>query len=200
VGANTDLELMITPEQRMEFLARVRQWRRQGTIFIADFWNDGPLVGGCIAGGRRYLHVNASGDFEPCVFLKHATHNIRQHSLEAALSSPLFTRIRERQGSHDNLLQPCFLVDHPEEWRDIVRATNARSTDGASDMVLEESARVLAARSAEYGRISRPVWESLGPEDVWTLDRWPVLEGLAPDEGNPPKAVNASGAVHKGRG
>ena len=31
-------------------------------IFMLDFQNDGEYVGGCIAGGRRYLHINANGD------------------------------------------------------------------------------------------------------------------------------------------
>ena len=31
--------------------------------------NDGEYVDGCIAGGRRYCHINANGDIEPCAFI-----------------------------------------------------------------------------------------------------------------------------------
>ena len=33
--------------------------------FTIDFQNDGQYVGGCIAGGRNYLHINANGDMSP---------------------------------------------------------------------------------------------------------------------------------------
>ena len=32
---------------------------------LLDFQNDGEFVGGCIAGGRNYFHINANGDAEP---------------------------------------------------------------------------------------------------------------------------------------
>ncbi len=33
-----------------------------------DFQNDAEFVGGCIAGGRRYLHINANGDGSMCIY------------------------------------------------------------------------------------------------------------------------------------
>lgn len=48
---------------------RVRKFRQTKPIFTMDFWNDGEYAGGCIAGGRRYLHINAGGDVDPCVFI-----------------------------------------------------------------------------------------------------------------------------------
>ena len=44
---------------------RVREIRgKEGgkQIFAMDFQNDGEFVGGCIAGGRNYMHINANGD------------------------------------------------------------------------------------------------------------------------------------------
>ena len=43
-----------------------------------DFQNDGEFVGGCIAGGRNYCHINANGDVEPCVFIHYSSANIRE--------------------------------------------------------------------------------------------------------------------------
>ncbi|MFQ9915402.1 MAG: hypothetical protein ACLRWQ_02410 [Flavonifractor plautii] len=31
-----------------------------------------PSIGGCTAGGRRYLHINANGDVDPCVFIHYS--------------------------------------------------------------------------------------------------------------------------------
>ena len=40
---------------------RVPEFHGSTAIFAIDFQNDGELVGGCIAGGRHYLHINAKG-------------------------------------------------------------------------------------------------------------------------------------------
>ena len=56
VGAEPDLSLMPSPEQR-EYL-RVNgadRIRKEKPLFVMDFWNDAPHTGGCIAGGRAYM-------------------------------------------------------------------------------------------------------------------------------------------------
>ena len=70
VGNNAAPELMPTKEQREYMYRRVREIRGftgGKQIFAMDFQNDGEFVGGCIAGGRNYFHINANGDAEPCV-------------------------------------------------------------------------------------------------------------------------------------
>lgn len=64
-----------------------------------DFQNDAEFVHGCIAGGRHYLHINANGDVEPCVFIHYSNCNIKDTSLLDALKSPIF------QAYHD---KPAF--------------------------------------------------------------------------------------------
>jgi hypothetical protein len=39
---------------------RIREIRATKSIFAMDFWNDGEFTQGCIAGGWRYLHINAA--------------------------------------------------------------------------------------------------------------------------------------------
>ena len=46
---------------------KIAELRKEHPLFMADFWNDGPAVGGCLAGGRHYFHVNHRGDVEPCI-------------------------------------------------------------------------------------------------------------------------------------
>jgi MoaA/NifB/PqqE/SkfB family radical SAM enzyme len=69
VGKDARLDLLATPEQRAYMYRRVREIRSTKPIFAMDFWNDGEYTGGCIAGGRNYLHINAAGDVEPCAFI-----------------------------------------------------------------------------------------------------------------------------------
>ncbi|MBW1810762.1 MAG: radical SAM protein, partial [Deltaproteobacteria bacterium] len=46
VGKNPDPSLMATPQQRELLRQTSLNWRKTKPIFMADFWNDGPLCGG----------------------------------------------------------------------------------------------------------------------------------------------------------
>ena len=72
-----------------------------------DFQNDGEYVGGCIAGGRRYLHINANGDVDPCVFIHYSDSNIHEKTLLECLQSPLFMAYHDNQPFNDNMLVPA---------------------------------------------------------------------------------------------
>ena len=89
VGNDASIELLPTPEQRKGMYERIRRYRETKPLFAMDFQNDAEFVGGCIAGGKRYLHINANGDVDPCVFIHYSDSNIREKSLLEALQSPM---------------------------------------------------------------------------------------------------------------
>ena len=89
VGKDAVTELLPNPEQREVVKDRIRGFRNTKPIFTIDFQNDAEYVGGCIAGGRNYLHINAKGDVEPCVFIHYSDCNIHEMSLLGALKNPL---------------------------------------------------------------------------------------------------------------
>ena len=94
VGNNAVLDLMPTMEQREYMIKRIREIRSPQCdigFFPMDFQNDGEYVGGCIAGGRNYFHINSAGDAEPCVFIHFSNTNIHENSILEILQSPLFT-------------------------------------------------------------------------------------------------------------
>jgi radical SAM protein with 4Fe4S-binding SPASM domain len=93
-----------------------------------DFWNDGEFSLGCIAGGRRYLHINANGDVEPCAFIHYAVDNINDKSLKECLASSLMKAYQKRQPFNENMLRPCPLIDNPEKLVEIIEESGARST------------------------------------------------------------------------
>ncbi|MEA2102480.1 MAG: radical SAM protein [Thermodesulfobacteriota bacterium] len=161
VVKNPDLSLMPTPEQRVTYGEYIKEYREKEPLFIMDFWADAPAVHGCIAGGRRYLHINHKGDVEPCIFAHFATHNIHEHSLLDALKSPFFTAIRQHQPHTDNLLRPCMIIDNPEVLRGTCKRHNARPTaEGALDLIEDEN---IIAKIDEYAkevaRVVDPIWE-----------------------------------------
>ena len=77
-----------------------------------DFQNDAEFVHGCVAGGRYYLHINAAGDVDPCVFIHYSNCNIHEHTLLEALKSPLFMAYHRAQPFNDNMFQPCPMLEN----------------------------------------------------------------------------------------
>jgi len=128
LGKDAVPELMVTPEQREFMYHQVRKIRDTKPIFIIDFWNDGEYIGGCIAGGRHYLHINANGDVEPCAFIHYSNVNIKETSLLDALKSPLFMQYKMNQPFNENHLRPCPLLDNPDKLKSMVHNANAYST------------------------------------------------------------------------
>lgn len=157
VGAGAVPELLPTPEQRAEVYHRIRAFRNSKPIFSMDFQNDAQYVGGCIAGGRRYLHINARGDIEPCVFIHYSNSNIRTSKLLDALKSPLFMEYHNGQPFNENMLRPCPMLENPEKLRTMVKRSGAVSTDYESP----ESADTLCDRTTPYADNWKPMADKL---------------------------------------
>jgi len=168
VGRTPDLDLMPTPEQRIARWRRVRELRRTKPILLADFWCDGALAGGCIAGGRAYLHVTCTGDAEPCVFAHFAADNVKDKSLTEIIKSPLFCAIRSRQPYSPNLLRPCMIIDNPDVLRTVVVEGGAHPTHEGADTIVGPLASRLDSYAFEYGKLADSAWEA---EHGNTLDR-----------------------------
>jgi MoaA/NifB/PqqE/SkfB family radical SAM enzyme len=160
VGKDTEFDMMITPEQRAKLAYRVPELRTNKPFFLADFWNDGSFTGGCIAGGRRYFHINAKGDVEPCAFVHFAIDNIKEKSLREVLQNPLFKAYQKHQPFTDNMMAPCPIIDHPQELRTIVLESGARPThEGAESVLSGEIAQFLDELSTNWDEKSRPIHE-----------------------------------------
>lgn len=150
---------MITPEQRAYLARRIPYLRTHKPIQIADFWNDGELVEGCIAGGRKYIHINAQGEVEPCAFVHFAVDNINIKSLQEVLKSSLFEAYQKRQPFHCNHLRPCPIIDNPRALREIVQESGAHPTHEGAETVLEGVvAAYLDDLSRAWGELADEIW------------------------------------------
>lgn len=148
VGNGAVTSLLPTPKQHEMMLHRIREYRNTKAIFTIDFQNDGEYVRGCIAGGRNYLHINANGDIEPCVFIHYSDSNIYDKTLVEAFQSPLFMAYKEGQPFNNNHLRPCPMLENPEKLRNMVHKTNAHSTD----LMSPESVDHLCDKCKEYAK------------------------------------------------
>ncbi len=183
VGQDRDARLMVTPQQRDRLRQTVSRMRATKPIFVADFWNDGCLTGGCMSGGTLYLHINYRGDLEPCVFMHFAEQNIndiyaRGAHLWEILNSPLFQRIREINRRDPNPLRPCPIIDHNEWLEEALKKTNAYPTHPGAEGIITVLAPELRAWGSEYGKIADQTWYESGEyawaqrknDPLWTPD------------------------------
>lgn len=162
VGSDADTALLLTPRQRETVYRRIRANRDSKSgkpIFTVDFQNDAEFVGGCIAGGRNYFHINSEGDAEPCVFIHYSDSNIRKKTILECLKSPLFKEYYKGQPFNDNMLRPCPMLENPQALRNIVKKSNAKSTN----LVHPESAEELCSKCDAYAKAWAPkakeIWE-----------------------------------------
>ena len=177
VGKDAPTSLMPTPEDRECLYRFNRRIRETKPILTLDFQHDGEFVGGCIAGGRRYLHINAAGDVEPCVFIHYSNANVREMSLLDCLRSPIFMAYYEGQPFNDNLLRPCPMLENPECIEHMVEEAGAHCTD----LQATESAHDLAEKCRPAARAWAPVAERLwtDPDDPRAELRNRTCSGLA---------------------
>ena len=161
VGNDAAPELLPNPAQRETVYRRIRHLRATKPLFAMDFQNDAEFVGGCIAGGRRYLHINANGDVDPCVFIHYSNANIRECTLLEALKSPIFMAYHDNQPFNDNMLRPCPMLENPEFLRKMVEETGAHSTDPQSP----ETADHLCSKCDAYAACWRTEADRLWAEN-----------------------------------
>ena len=170
IGRKPDLSLMVTPEQRSRARERLAYFRATKPMLFVDFWNDGCLTRGCIAAGRKYFHVNARGDVEPCIFCHFASDNIKEKSLMEALNSPLFREMRSHQPFSENLFRACPLIDHPQQGREFALQHAKYFTHEGAEQLFTDFAQSLDEYAQAYGEIAEAAWkekiESQSPQAV----------------------------------
>ena len=167
VGKDAVPELIPSPEQRVymyKWLRKVRNSKTGKPMFVMDFQNDAEYVGGCIAGGRNYFHINSEGDMEPCVFIHYSDSNIREKTILEGLQSPLFKAYYHNQPFNDNHLRPCPMLENPDCLRKIVAQTGAKSTD----LIEPETAEQLCSKCDRFAAAWKPV-----AEELWASTKHP---------------------------
>jgi MoaA/NifB/PqqE/SkfB family radical SAM enzyme len=179
VNGQADFSLMVTPEQRDHLRKQVMFFRQTKEMFFLDFWNDGPHINGCIAGGRRYFHLNAKGDVEPCVYTHIAVDNIRNTTLAKALDSPLFRSIRARQPHNSNHLRPCMIIDNPHVMRELIDETKPYFTHPGAEEIYTKKSHEMDAYAERFAQFADHVWRNEYTKEQANSKIREAEEGLA---------------------
>lgn len=189
IGKDPDMDYMPTPEQRNQLRIGIRHQRATKPIIMADFWGDAPPIGGCIAAGRNYFHINNKGDVEPCIFCHFSTHNVKTSTLKEALKAPLFSTWRDMQPFNHNLLRPCPIIDNPKMVRYIIEKTGAKPTHEGAESLLTDLVEPLEQYSKHVADTYTSIWDK--EYKHWAEDWAASLHGdkytRLSDEGDPEK-------------
>jgi MoaA/NifB/PqqE/SkfB family radical SAM enzyme len=98
VPAEAGTEHLILNENELrELQARIealRSDRQNKGMIILSFPGDEDALGGCLAAGRGFFHINANGGAEPCPFSPYSEMNLKSQSILKALQSPFFEKAR----------------------------------------------------------------------------------------------------------
>jgi len=114
IRAGTD-EWVITDEQRRGMKGIVAGFRgRFPAVFIAVPWDE-EEQGGCLASGRGFVHISASGDLEPCPFAPYSDANLKRIPLKEALQSRFLRTLRENHHLLEETEGGCALWQK-REW------------------------------------------------------------------------------------
>ncbi|NMB91002.1 MAG: radical SAM protein [Chloroflexi bacterium] len=172
IGRSLTLDLMPTPQQRLWMWRRSWDLVRNKRIFLADFWNHGTAVGGCLSAGGYgkggYMYINWNGSVSPCVFVPYSPVNIhtvyaRGGNLNDVFMEPFFAGIRawQKEYQHKNLMAPCVIRDHNDVLRRLIGQYEPEPIDANAQAALLDPAygAGLDTYSAEFQQLAGPVWD-----------------------------------------
>ena len=94
-------------------MTRLRQ--RYSEAVLLSFPGDELAMGGCMAAGREFFHINSHGGAEPCPFSPYSDVNIRNSSLREAIASPLFRALQEQGVLSGQHVGGCVLYEKRDQ-------------------------------------------------------------------------------------
>ena len=120
----TTAHLAFTDEHIADMEQRLLLLRNEvDGIIMLSFPGDEKALGGCLAAGRGFFHIGPDGAAEPCPFSPYSDSNVTQIGLRAALSSPLFRRIRDARALGWEHTGGCTLFEHKDEVEAMLNST-----------------------------------------------------------------------------
>ena len=176
IGRSFTLDLMPTPEQRLWMWRKSWQFIHEKQYFLADFWNHGTAVGGCLSAGGHsnggYFYIEWNGNVTPCVFVPYSPVNVKTiyeqgGTLNDIYAHPFFSGIRDWQSQcmdqQDNLMHPCLIRDNNKVLRNFIRKHEAEPIDAnAAAAILDPKyAAGMDQYALEYSQLSDPVWQKV---------------------------------------
>ena len=109
-------------DEERAYMAETLEKLRESTsdIVLLSFPGDELAMGGCMAAGREFFHINSHGGAEPCPFSPYSDVNIKETSLREAISSPLFRKLQENGVLSGEHVGGCVLYEKRDQVEALV--------------------------------------------------------------------------------
>lgn len=122
VDAST-AQLALNSSQRKIFEEKLKALRQEySDVVFLTFPGDEKYMGGCLAAGRGFFHINASGGAEPCPFSPYSDISLKEHTLLEALQSPLFRRLESEGLLREEHTGGCVLFEQQSRVSGLLRS------------------------------------------------------------------------------
>ena len=99
VPAEKGTEYLILNSQELkelqERISMLRVDKKNKGMIMLSFPGDEEAMGGCLAAGRGFFHINAGGGAEPCPFSPYSVMNLKKETILETLQSSFFKNVRE---------------------------------------------------------------------------------------------------------
>lgn len=96
-----------------ERVEKLKTKTKDMTIF--SFPGDEAQLGGCLAAGRGFFHINSLGGAEPCPFSPYAKHSLQDYSILDILQSDYFAELRMIAQNAPHHIGGCTLFQETEQ-------------------------------------------------------------------------------------
>ena len=113
-------DLVLSDPLRAMLRKRVAELREKYPALFVAFPGDEEEMGGCLAAGRGFVHINPAGNLEPCPFAPYSDANVRDSSLADALRSRFLHEIRMRHEILNEGSSGCALWENRELVRHLL--------------------------------------------------------------------------------
>ena len=174
--SNQAFDLMVSPEKRLQLYRKWEHLIKNKKYCVADFWNSGVLVNGCIAYGRRggYFYIDWNGNIMPCVFVPYYVDNVYDlYNNGKGLVDALFSDFM-KNGRHwiynygqatpdkpKNWLMPCSIRDHYANFRKNILPSRAKGETKEADESLRDPDyyKTLVRYDEELEKLTEDIWQ-----------------------------------------
>ena len=116
--------LVLTEEQIRKKNNLIALFRKKFSRIFINLPNDEYKYGGCLSGGRGFVHVSSEGKVEPCPFTPLSDSNLKTITLREALQSDLLKTIRENSSQLDDSKGGCTLWENREQVAALIKKKN----------------------------------------------------------------------------
>lgn len=90
-------------------------------MIILSFPGDEAAMGGCLASGRGFFHINSAGGAEPCPFSPYSKLNLKDASILDVLASDYFSDLRSIAANAGTHTGGCTLFTKESEVKALIK-------------------------------------------------------------------------------